>query len=76
MAALFQIIPATPAEMAEMLCLEQLCYFAPWTKRIVRTYVVTDRETGIDPVGVVVVNRIRWLVRASVVRYSQFARLL
>ena len=40
MAAPFQIIPATPAETAEILGLEQLCYSDPWTERIIRTFVV------------------------------------
>jgi GNAT superfamily N-acetyltransferase len=40
MAAPFQIIPATPAETAEILGLEQLCYPNPWTERIIRTFVV------------------------------------
>jgi [ribosomal protein S18]-alanine N-acetyltransferase len=40
MAAPFQIIPATPAETAEILDLEQLCYPDPWSERIVRTFVV------------------------------------
>src|SRR6187401_421394 len=35
MAAPFQIIPATPAETAEILALEQLCYPVPWKERIV-----------------------------------------
>ena len=40
MAAPFQIIPATPAETAEILGLEQLCYSDPWNERIIRTFVV------------------------------------
>lgn len=40
MAAPFQIIPATPAETAEILGLEQLCYRDPWTERILRTFIV------------------------------------
>src|SRR6187399_3313234 len=40
MAAPFQIIPATPAETADILGLEQLCYPDPWTERIIRTFVV------------------------------------
>ena len=40
MPAPFQIIPATPAETAEILGLEQLCYPDPWTERIIRTFVV------------------------------------
>lgn len=37
---LFQIIPATPAETAEIVGLEQLCYPDPWNERIIRTFVV------------------------------------
>ncbi len=40
MAAPFQITPATPAETADILGLEQLCYPDPWNERIVRTFVV------------------------------------
>jgi ribosomal protein S18 acetylase RimI-like enzyme len=40
MAAPFQIIPATPAETAEILGLEQPCYPDPWNGRIVRAFVV------------------------------------
>jgi ribosomal protein S18 acetylase RimI-like enzyme len=40
MSAPFQIIPATPAETAEIVGLEQLCYSDPWTERIVRTFAV------------------------------------
>jgi hypothetical protein len=40
MSAPFQIIPATPAETAEIVRLEQLCYPSPWTERIVKTFVV------------------------------------
>jgi len=40
MAAPFQIIPAAPAETAEILGLEQLCYADPWTERIIRTFVI------------------------------------
>jgi [ribosomal protein S18]-alanine N-acetyltransferase len=36
----FQIIPATPAETADILSLEQLCYPDPWSERIIRTFVV------------------------------------
>ena len=40
MAAPFQIIPATPAETAEILGLEQLCYSDPWTERVIGAFVV------------------------------------
>ena len=42
MAAPFQIIPATPAETAELLSLEQLCYPTPWNERLVQTFVVAS----------------------------------
>lgn len=40
MAAPYQIIPATPAETADILGLERLCYLDPWSERIIRTFVV------------------------------------
>jgi|GEM_PF-6108012 len=40
MAAPFQLILATPAETADILGLEQLCYSDPWTERIIRTFVI------------------------------------
>ena len=40
MAAPFQIIPATPAETAEIVRLEQVCFQAPWNERLVRTFMV------------------------------------
>jgi ribosomal protein S18 acetylase RimI-like enzyme len=40
MTAPFQIIPATPAETADIVGLERLCYRRPWNERLVRSYVV------------------------------------
>ena len=40
MAAPFQIIPATPAETAEILGLEQLCYPSPWDERVIGAFLV------------------------------------
>ena len=40
MPAPFQIIPATPAETAEIVGLEKVCYPTPWSERIIRTFVV------------------------------------
>lgn len=40
MAAPFQIVPATPAETAEILALERLCYPAPWEEKLIRLFLV------------------------------------
>ena len=40
MAAPFQIIPANPVEIPDILSLEQLCFPRPWEERLVRSFVV------------------------------------
>ncbi|MBC7853456.1 MAG: GNAT family N-acetyltransferase [Pirellulaceae bacterium] len=40
MTAPFQIIPATPAEISDILRLEQRCFPRPWEERLVRSFVV------------------------------------
>src|SRR3954452_19692572 len=40
MSAHLQVIPATPDELAEILKLEQDCFFRPWNERRVRTFLV------------------------------------
>ncbi len=40
MATPFQIIPATPAETAEILGLERLCHPTPWDEPLIRAFLV------------------------------------
>jgi predicted N-acetyltransferase YhbS len=42
MSAPFQIIPATPAETAEILGLEQVCYSTPWSEQLVGAFLVAS----------------------------------
>jgi ribosomal protein S18 acetylase RimI-like enzyme len=56
MAAPFQIIPATPAEMADIVGLEQLCYPRPWSERLVRSFVVAATLPKKDSIARVIME--------------------